>query len=212
VAIYGSGLGPSTLTIYQPDSNGNIPLQTAGTSVYINGVPAPVIYAWTNQVGIIVPYEVTPGSGGITVQYGGQISLQLPVTVAPTAPGLFTADGSGKGQAVAINEDGSVNTSSSPVPQGHVIYLYATGYGLVTPVQADGAPNNAGFANPLLPVTASVAGQFATVQRTGGDTGLPAGTIRIDVRVPAGVSGSAIPVSITIGGVTSQTGVTIAVQ
>ncbi|HLH44532.1 MAG TPA: IPT/TIG domain-containing protein [Bryobacteraceae bacterium] len=212
LAIYGSGLGPSQLTLYQPDDNGNIPTQTGGTTVYVNGVPAPVVYSWSSQVGIVVPYEVTPGSGGITVQYSGQISLQLPVTIAPTAPGLFTADASGKGQAVAINEaDGSLNTASNPVEQGGVVHLYATGYGLVTPVVPDGAPNNRGFAFPLLPVTATVNGQAAVVQYAGGDPGLPAGTIRVDVRIPAGISGSATPVAISIGGVSSQPGVTIAV-
>jgi hypothetical protein len=127
--------------LYLPDSNGNLPTQTGGTTVYVNGVPAPVMYSWSTQVGVVVPYEVTPGSGGITVQYGGRISLQLPVTIAATSPGIFTADSSGKGQAVAINE-------------------------------ADG---------------------------------------RVDVRVPAGVSGNAVPVAISIGGVTSQPGVTIGV-
>ena len=212
LAIYGSGLGPAQLTLYLPDSNGNIPTQTGGTTVYVNGVPAPVMYSWSNQVGVVVPYEVTPGNAGITVQYGGQISLQLPVTIAATSPGIFTADSSGKGQAVAINEaDGSLNTTSSPVAQGGVIHLYATGYGLVTPVVPDGAPNNPGFGSPLLPVTATVNGQSAVVQRAGGDYGLPAGTIRVDVRVPAGVSGNAVPVAISIGGVTSQPGVTIVV-
>jgi uncharacterized protein (TIGR03437 family) len=212
LSIYGSGIGPSQLTLYQPDSNGNIPTQTGGTTVYVNGVPAPVMYSWANQVGVVVPYEVTPGNGGITVQYNGQISLQLPVTVAPTAPGLFTADSSGKGQAVAINEaDGSLNATSSPVAQGGVVHLYATGYGLVTPVVPDGAPNNRGFGFPLLPVTATVNGQHAVVQYAGGDPGLPAGTIRVDVRVPAGISGSAASVAISIGSVSSQPGVTIAV-
>jgi uncharacterized protein (TIGR03437 family) len=56
-----------------------------------------------------------------------------------------------------------------------------------------------------------VNGQSATVQRAGGDYGLPAGTIRVDVRVPAGISGNAVPVTISIGGVASQPGVTIAV-
>jgi uncharacterized protein (TIGR03437 family) len=212
LAIYGSGLGPAQLTLYQLDSDGNIPTQTGGTTVYVNGVPAPVMYSWSNQVGIVVPYEVTPGNGGIAVLYGGQISLQLPVTIAATAPGIFTADSSGKGQAVAVNEaDGSLNTTSSPVVPGGVVHLYATGYGLVTPVVPDGAPNNPGFGFPLLPVTATVNGQSATVQRAGGDYGLPAGTIRVDVRIPLGVGGNAVPVAISIGGVSSQPGVTIAV-
>jgi uncharacterized protein (TIGR03437 family) len=212
VAIYGSGIGPAQLTLYTPGVDGRIPTQTGATTVYVNGVPAPVIYAWTNQLGIVVPYAVTAGSGAITVQYGGQLSLQLPVTIAATSPGLFTADGSGKGQAFAVNEDGSTNTTASPVPQGHVISVYATGFGLVSPAVADGSQDSAGFAHPLLPVTATINNQSAIVQFAGGDTGLPAGTIRVDIRVPPGVTGNAVPVAIQIGSVLSQPGVTIAVK
>jgi trimeric autotransporter adhesin len=212
VTIWGTGLGPSTLVPYQPNSNGYIPTNTGGTTVYVNGVLAPVMYAWTNQVGILVPYESTPGRGLISVQYNGAVSLQLPVTIAATSPGLFTADYTGVGQALAINPDGSVNTTSSPVPAGQVILLYATGYGLVTPPVPDGAPNNPGFGTPLLPVTATVNGQAAIVQRASGYYNLPEGTIQLWVVVPTGVSGSAIPVAISIGGVQSQPGVTIAVK
>jgi trimeric autotransporter adhesin len=212
VTIWGTGLGPSTLANYQPNSNGYIPTNTGGTTVYVNGVLAPVVYAWSNQVGILVPYESTPGPGLISVVYGGAVSLQLPVTIAPTSPGLFTADYTGVGQALAINPDGSVNTTSSPVPAGQVIYLYATGYGLVTPPVPDGAPNNPGFGTPLLPVTATVNGQAAIVQRASGYYNLPEGTIQLWVVVPTGISGSAVPVAISIGGVQSQPGVTIAVQ
>ncbi|MBV8845553.1 MAG: SMP-30/gluconolactonase/LRE family protein, partial [Bryobacterales bacterium] len=61
VTIYGNGIGPSDLAVYQ--SGSDIPMQTGGTSVSVNGVPAPVLYAWANQIGIQIPYEVTPGKG-----------------------------------------------------------------------------------------------------------------------------------------------------
>jgi uncharacterized protein (TIGR03437 family) len=212
VTIYGSGIGPAKLTPYVPDSRNYVPMQTGGTKVFVNGVPAPVLYSWTNQVGIQVPYEVTPGNGAITVQYGDQVSLQLPVTIATSAAGLFTIDETGKGQAVAINEDGSLNTEASPASQGRLISVYATGYGLVSPVIPNGAPNVAGGANPLLSVSATMNGVPAVVERAGGDTGLPAGTIRIDIRVPAGVSGGSVPFSVQIGASSSQPGVTLAVR
>jgi uncharacterized protein (TIGR03437 family) len=212
LTIYGSGIGPDQLVVYQPNSDGGIPMQTGGTVVYVSGVLAPVRYAWANQVAIQVPYEVTPGSGAITVQYAGRVSLQLSTTITPSAPGLFTLNESGKGQAVAINEDGSVNTAASPALQGHVISLYATGYGLVTPVVRDGAPNTVGTARPLQSVSATINGQPALVQYAGGDIGLPAGTIRIDVRVPTGVTGSAVPITLQIGSGSTQLGVTVAVN
>jgi trimeric autotransporter adhesin len=213
VTIYGSGLGPSTLTTSQPDAFGNTPLQLAGTVVYFNGVPAPIFYTWSQQVGVVVPYEVTPGSAVLAVQFGNQVSLELTVPVAASAPGLFTANGSGTGQALALNQGSQTwNTSASPVPQGTVITLYATGSGQGSPPVPDGTPNGAGFDYPVLPVTATIGGVAAGVGYVGGDTGLPPGMIRVDLSVPSGVTGSAVPVAIKIGSASSQPGVTIAVK
>jgi uncharacterized protein (TIGR03437 family) len=80
------------------------------------------------------------------------------------------------------------------------------------PSEPDGFPDSAGFAEPLLPVTATIGGVAAWVGYVGGDVGLPPGMIRADLTVPYGVTGSAVPVAITVGSVSSQAGVTIAVQ
>ncbi len=146
-------------------------------------------------------------------EFGNQVSLDLTVPVAASAPGLFTANGSGLGQALALNRVSQTwNTSTSPAPQGSVITLYATGEGQVTPSEPDGFPDSAGFAEPLLPVTATVGGATAAVGYVGGDTGLPPGMFRMDVTVPFGATGSAVPVVVKIGSASSQAGVTIAVK
>ena len=160
VTVFGNGIGPQTLTTSTP-VNGVIPTEVAGATVYIGGIPAPILYTWTNQASVVVPYEVTPGKAAVTVAYNGQVSLELPVQVTPTAPGLFTMDQSGQGQAVALNENGVVNSTSTPVAEGTVIIVYMTGAGLVDPTVPDGT-----FANvqPLLPVTATLGGQSVDVQ------------------------------------------------
>jgi uncharacterized protein (TIGR03437 family) len=212
ITIYGSGLGPETLSVAQPDQNGILPTEWAGTTVYIDGIAAPLLYTWTSQVAVVVPYGVTTGSGGVTVQYQGQIPVQLPVTVAATAPGVFTADGSGKGQALALNEDLSTNSASNPAPEAGAVWVYITGQGAVTPAVPDGSPNSAGYATPVLPVTATVGGQAAIVQFAGGRNGLSAGTIAVQIRIPGGLHGDAIPVTVQVGNASSQAAVTIAVQ
>jgi uncharacterized protein (TIGR03437 family) len=214
VTIYGSGLGPDTIAVSQPNKLGNTPLQVAGTVAYFSGFAAPIFYAWSPQIGVVVPYEVAPGSATLAVQVGNQVSLELPVTVAATAPGLYTADGSGLGQAMAVNGGtGTINTATSPVQGGSTITLYATGAGEVSPSVPDGFPNTAGFAHPVAtPVTATIGGVATTVGYAGGDYGLPPGIIRLDVAVPAGVTGNAVPVVVKIGSASSQPGVTIAVK
>ncbi len=145
----------------------------------------------------------------MTVSYGGQVSLELPVQVTPTAPGLYTADQSGQGQAVAFNENGTMNSVSTPVAEGTVVIVYMTGAGLVTPATPDGA-----FANvqPLLPMTATLGGQAAEVQFVTGSYTLTPGIVQVYIRVPAGISGPAVPVVVTVGGVSTQASVTVAVQ
>ena len=213
VTIYGSGLGSMTLTSSQPNSSGVTPAKVAGTLANFNGTPAPIFYAWATQLGVVVPYEATPGPENLTVQFGTQVSPQLPVTVAASAPGLFTMNGSGTGQALALNKvSQTLNTSTSPVLQGAVITLYATGAGQLTPSAPDGTPDSTGTAHPVLPVTATIGGMNASVAYSGGDSGLPPGMIRVDLNVPSGIAGPLVPVVLTIGTVSSQSGVTIAVQ
>lgn len=213
VTIYGSNLGPSTLALAQPDQHGNIPLQVAGTVVYFNGVPAPIFYTWSKQIAVVVPWETTPGPARVTVESGNQVLLQLPVNVVPSAPGIFTNSGASAGQALAINRaTGVPNTTATPVQHGGTITIYATGVGDVSPAVSDGAPDAAGYAKPLLSVTATIGGAPAEVVYAGGDTGLSPGTIRIDLAVPSSVTGNAVPVAITVGTASSQPGVTIAVN
>ena len=57
---------------------------------------------------------------------------------ANAAPGIFTADGSGRGAAAALNQDGSSNRGN-PAPAGSVVTFFATGEGLTQPAVLDGS-------------------------------------------------------------------------
>jgi uncharacterized protein (TIGR03437 family) len=62
-------------------------------------------------------------------------------------------------------------------------------------------------------VTATVGGIPATVQFAGAAPGLVTGVFQINVLIPANVTpGNAVPVMISIGGITTPLGTTIAVQ
>src|SRR5262249_19580330 len=124
-----------------------------------------------------------------------------------------TLNNSGSGQAAAINQDGSINTSSKPVKAGNVISLYLTGAGQTNPPGADGSVGTGPSAGPVLPVTATVRGANATVPYAGRAQGLVAGAIQVNVVVPAGTTvGAAVPVVVSVGGNNSQPGVTISVS
>src|SRR6202035_3363256 len=145
----------------------------------------------------------------IVAQYLDQTSAQVAVSVAATAPALFTADSSGQGQAQALNQDGSVNSAATPAQVGSTISLFATGTGQTSPAGVDGSLTSQSA--PGLPVTCTIGGQMATVQSTAGAPGL-AGVILITAQIPSGIeAGPSVPVVVQVGAVPSPDGVTIAV-
>jgi uncharacterized protein (TIGR03437 family) len=113
--------------------------------------------------------------------------------VSAAAPALFSVDRSGYGQAVASNADGGTNSAANPAMAGTILALYATGTG-------GGA------------VSATVGSGTAEVRFVGNAPGDLPGVVEIDVVVPAGTVGAAVPVAISVAGKQSQPGVTVAVQ
>lgn len=215
VAIYGAGLGPASLTSYTPDSNGYIPTTLAGVQVFFNYAQAPLIYVSATQIAAIVPYAMqNAGTAQVRVNYGGGTSVVFAAPVLNTAPGIFTANTTGSGQAAAVNQNGTLNSASSPARVGSYISLYATGEGPTTPNGVDGkpAPLTPPYPMPQAPVTVTIGGQTAQVSYAGGAPGEVAGLLQVNALIPAGIqTGNAVPVVITVGGVVSQT-VTIAVS
>jgi uncharacterized protein (TIGR03437 family) len=212
VAVYGSGLGPDPLVSCSYGSAGLNDTQLDGTQVTFNGTPARLIYTSATQVAAIVPYSVSGSAAQVGVAYRGGTPVTATVPIAPSAPALFTADGTGRGQAAALNQDGSINGVQKPASPGEFISLYATGEGQTSPAGVDGKPASNPLPQPILSVSVTIAGQTIQPQYAGGSPGSIAGLLQINVRVPTGLRpGSAVPVTIRIGSASSQPGVTIAV-
>lgn len=156
-----SRAAPAALATSQVDSStGLLETTVAGTTVLFNGIPAPIMYTSAGQVSATVPYETAgAATAQILVNYQGNNVAAGTVTVAPSAPGIFTVN-SGTGQAAALNQDGSVNSASNPAAAGSTIVLYLTGEGQTLPPGADGKiASAASFPAPVLPVTVMIGGQ-----------------------------------------------------
>ena len=206
VTIYGYGLGPSQLTQNQA-SGGVFGTSLSGTSVMINGVAAPILYSFADQVGVVVPYEVAGTSAQVTLTYQGQESNSFTDSVALVAPSLFTANETGAGQAAAVNADGTLNSATNPVKIGGSVTLFATGAGQTSPAGVDGKLGGSTDAQPLLPVSATIGGIPATVQSAGGSVGQVAGVMQVTLQVSAGVqAGGYVPVVLQVGNATSTDG------
>lgn len=220
VVIYGTGIGPSTLTLNQPGSNGVYGTQVAGTSVQFNGMNAPMIYASANQVAAIVPFEMIPvATVPLTVTYQGQQTAASDVQIVQSAPAVFTVNGSGSGQAAAINQNGTPNSASAPADLGSYVSLYITGAGYTSPGSADGQPaplSLSSIPQPVLPVSVTVGGQPAVVSYAGGAPGLVDGLIQVNIQIPTSVTVPAngvisVPVVVQVGTASSPATATLAV-
>jgi 6-phosphogluconolactonase len=214
VTISASNFGPSAFTGFQLDSNGYVTTSLAGAQALFDGVAAPLLSAQAGQVMAVVPYEVNGNpSTQLQVSYQGQTSSAVAVPVAVAAPGIFTADGSGSGQGMITNDDGTANAPGNPASVGSTVVVSATGEGQTIPSGVDGKPGDSPAPVPIQPVTATVGGLDAQVLSAGGISGMVAGFLQVSVQIPDGVApGDSVPIVLTIGGITSQTSVTLAIQ
>ena len=213
ITIFGSGIGPSTLTGLQL-ATGRLSTQVAQTRILFDGVPAPIIYVSAGQVSCIAPYSLASKSSvNVVVEYQGQNSNAVTVAVHATRPALFTANASGSGQGAILDQDNSVNSPSNQADRGSVVVLYATGEGATNPAGVDGQIANSVFPKPLGAVSVTIGGIEAEVLYAGAAPGLVAGVFQVNVRVPNSVTpGSAVPLQLRVGNATSRTDVTLAVR
>lgn len=139
VTLYGLNLGPAAAIQAQVSGNA-IATSLGGYQLLLNGVPAPLLYLAANQINAVVPLEVADYDTATLelVTPSGTVPLTT-LFVAPAQPPIFH-DVAG-GDAVAVNQDGTINSHANPAPQGSVVAVWATGTGVgpLVPSRADGA-------------------------------------------------------------------------
>jgi uncharacterized protein (TIGR03437 family) len=100
-----------------------------------------------------------------------------------------------------------------PPARGSIVSLWGTGEGVTDPPGVDGRLAIGVLPAPLAAVSVTIQGLPATVTYHGAAPGLMPGVFQIDAQVPQKVQpGNSVPVIVTIGGATTQTGVTLAVE
>lgn len=225
VALFGLGIGPAT-PVFMSTSGNPVYVDTTvgGVAVTIDGQAAPLLYADANQITVQAPYEISAGSDKVVTVVSGTTTATAPtVTVAGAAPGIFTADASGVGQAAAVvypvTGPPALNGTASPARAGDTIALYLTGEGdyVTDPTPHTGYIIPAATETkdlpqmPTLP-TVTVGGTPATVGYAGPIVGGIVGLLQINVVVPAGLKAGNAQVVVTIGGIATQPNVTVAVK
>jgi len=213
IVIYGSGLGPNTLVTNTPVA-GVYGKSLAGTTVMVNSTPAPLIYTSSTQVAAVVPYAVNGSEATVQVTYNGTVLTPFTTAMSATSPAIFTIGGGS--QAAAVNQDGTINGPSHPAnsyPNADgILSLYITGGGPTNPGGQDGLVAAVPLPIATLPVTVTMGGKPATATYAGGAPGIIAGVWQVNVEVPSGLAAGNAPVQVSVGGVSSPTGVTVAVS
>jgi len=219
VAIFGSGFGNGGVASTVP-----WPTSLGGTTVLMNGIPAPLYAVTDGQINAQLPFEVFPsgqtsGSVIIIVQRGGQSSAVKSFQVVSLSPGIFSIAGTGLGLANAINPDGALAAPSGAVPPyashpaapGGTIIVLATGLGATdNPIQTGQASSDALRRTTTIP-TVLVGGIPAQVVFSGLSPQFPA-VNQLNIVLPVGVSaGAAVPLQVSVGGFTTTGQLNIAI-
>jgi uncharacterized protein (TIGR03437 family) len=218
VKVTGQNLGPAGGTA-DPLSgkSGLVGTNLSNVRVLFNGTPAPVLGASAASVLAIVPYTAALNStSNVQVEYQNSRSDPFQAPIMPAAPGVFTADGSGQGPALAFSFDSglfilALNSSLNPAPAGSNLLFYMTGAGLLDPPAVDGRIETTILPQPAQSVSVTIGGQAATVQAASAP-GSVSGILLVNVTVPAGVPSGNAQLVVTVGTASSQSGVTLAVK
>jgi uncharacterized protein (TIGR03437 family) len=220
VSLFGTNMGPATAVGLQLANGGQSITNTlGGVQVLFDGNPVPMIYASAKQINAIAPVGLAgKTSTVVTVTYQGMTSNAVTVPVQATAPGLFAADGSGTGGGAILNQDYSLNVRLNPAARGSVVAIYLTGAGVTNPASVDGAitgltPPFPALAQSVAITIGGVTVPAANIVYSGAAPEAVEGLTQINVMIPSNVTpGPTVQILVTIGGVSSQTGITLSVN
>jgi uncharacterized protein (TIGR03437 family) len=215
ISIFGSNLSQSTYLWQASDIvNGALPTTLQGVSVTVNGLPAYVDYVSPTQINALAPDDDTLGPVPVQVTTAGETSNAVTVQKSAFAPAFLTFDGT---YVAALHADYSLigapnllpGAVTTPAQPGETILLYGVGFGPANPPQPSG--QLIATATPLAAnaVQVTIGGQVANVAFSG-LTG--SGLYQFNVTVPNNLSSGDAAVLATIGGISTQTGVSITVQ
>ena len=225
VTLTGFGIGPDSGVVCQPDAQGNVPTQLAGVQVLFDGVQVPILYAQSKQINAIAPVEpAVNGTRQVTVTYDGRQYGPVVAYATFGSPGIFRLQIGQSAQAVAINQDGTLNGPTNPAARGSVVAVWGTGYGQTgPPCQSGGlnlpyaAPLSLGMSALIYNADPSLMGVQvpASVTYAGSAPTLACGVVQINFQVPENIAPGSYSFSPWIAGngsIGSPTGATIAVK
>jgi len=200
------------MTLYTPEliADEAVELSASGVRLMWGDTPSELLRVSKNAVTFLVPWNVGTGTNVRTELFrpGTRSPNTLPAT--QSAPGIFTMEARGTGQAAALNQDGSGNSGENPAVRGGELTLKVTGIGRF--MEQSGAANPpAGALTPVQKLEAEI-GDVPLEVLGVSSTDQP-GQYHVRVRINDAVAvGTTLPVFVISGGTRSQLGVTVSVR
>ncbi|MGP0075987.1 MAG: choice-of-anchor V domain-containing protein [Bryobacteraceae bacterium] len=207
-----------------PTELGCISIQAGGPDL-ANPVLLPIAYVDTYQINAQMPEFM--GAGPLTLSVianpGEPNQLKSPVatlsSIPPFAPAFFllpksTSIAAEEAETGAIVADASVVPGASPAKPGDIVALFGTGFGDTNPLVAAGQMAS-GVARLTNSITVTIGGttlDASDVLYAGLSPGSISGLYQINVRIPSTAPSGDVPVTISIGGIETQSGATIPIQ
>jgi uncharacterized protein (TIGR03437 family) len=141
ISIYGQNLAPA----FALGPSNPLSQTIGGTTVTVGSFILPLVFVSPTLIGAQVPWELAPGTYTLNVNTQGQAAVPGQFTVARDAPGVFTqANAQQEPLVLALHQDGSLISFSSPAIQGEQITIYGTGFGPYDQPATDGFPAGSG--------------------------------------------------------------------
>jgi uncharacterized protein (TIGR03437 family) len=182
MTIFGSHLGPAT-GVSASLPGGLVEKTLGGTSITVDGKPAPMLYSRADQLNFIVPWTTRTDSAAVPVCVtfdAATVCVQVGTTLS--VPGPLLAYVGSQALVAALNQDYSFHQPSNPAAPGSVVQIFMTGFGSLTGTLVDGGVANSGSQLVKGSVTASTeppptggCGLFNCASATGGPKEVPVG-------------------------------------
>jgi uncharacterized protein (TIGR03437 family) len=182
ISIYGLHFGVVTPVSASFTSAGYLPTTLAGIQVTAGGVAAPLLYVSDTQINAIVPQDLALNSTAMLRVSNGAAALPgLRTVVDQAIPGVFLQP---NGSAAALNQDGTVNSSSNPAPSGSLVSIWGTGVDYSS--GADGQIAAAPQQGCSCSVYDDAQGKPIAPAYAGAAPGMPSGIVQVNFQVAAG--------------------------
>jgi uncharacterized protein (TIGR03437 family) len=206
--ISGANLGPANVVAVEDGAR--LPLVLSDVRVLFDGNPAPLLSVSATRIAAVAPFGIAGTEASrITVEYRGERSPELSLPVVVSKPGLFSSDGSGRGQAVTFDTEGAAVDSVVP---GSIVTVIGTGAGLHEPPANDGEIATDSWPPLAQPVRVTLGDvEVNELFFSGGIKGRVAGVFQVQFRVPEGTPAGTLAVQVTVGTESTQAGLTITV-